>query len=68
MRFYNNVEVRAVKATVGVDIVGCYCKCTAVQKYRIIDAGPNNCYFSETDQVYHSGVGLVGSFHWPSCF
>ena len=32
MRFCN----RAIKATVGVNIVGCYYECTAVEKYRII--------------------------------
>ena len=61
MRFCNRAEVRAIKATVGVNIVGCYYTCTAVEKCRIIEAGPNNnCFLSETDQVCHSGVGLVG--------
>jgi len=40
MRLCNQAKVRAIKATVGVNIVGCYCKFSAMEKYRIIEAGP----------------------------
>jgi hypothetical protein len=40
MRVCNQAKVRAIKATVGVNIVGCYSKFTAMEKYRIIEAGP----------------------------
>jgi len=51
--------IRAIKATVGVNIVGCYYKCTVMKKYKIIEAGPNNnCFLSETDRVGHSGGAL----------